>query len=184
MKIIELGNVRLRPVVLRDAKLIFDFRSSPSSKRFLNNVPTLENQRQWLREYFERASIGSEHYFIIENSRMAVGTIRISHIEPEYKTFEWGSWFVRKGQHPFVAITSVLLLYELGFDDLGLETAFFEVRKENYGVLRFHQSYGAICVGEIQQSMRFELRREDFDPVRTRWRRMLGAQRQEKSAGT
>jgi len=64
------------------------------------------------------------------------------------RSFCWGSWIIPEPRPRGLAVFSALMVYEIGFDTLGLEHCHFDVRTENVGVIRFHERAGAVRVGE------------------------------------
>lgn len=57
---------------------------------------------------------------------------------------------------------SAISVYEIGFDELGLDRAEFDIRCENVEVIRFHLKSGAEEIGEVEGIRRFVFHRWKF----------------------
>ncbi len=141
----ESNDTCLRLIKVDDAEFTLKLRLDPTRNKHLSAVSNdLEEQRRWISSYKEREFMGSEFYFIVEHSRIAVGTVRIYDFLSD--SFCWGSWVIEPGTSVGVSLASAYLVYKLGFDALGFGFSHFDVRKENRSVNRFHQRMGAVFV--------------------------------------
>jgi RimJ/RimL family protein N-acetyltransferase len=131
----------LRPVELDDAEFIVALRTcDPQRVRYLHPIPPdTEQQRRWLRSYFERQN---DYYFVVENrdSRCRHGLVGIYNIDPVVQTGEWGRWILRPGS--FAAVESALLVYRVAFEYLQLRSIYCITVADNLPVVSFHDSCG------------------------------------------
>ena len=80
------------------------------------------------------------------------GTICLYHFEGEAKTAnaksaEWGRWVLLTGS--LAAPESALLIYRVGFDQLGLREMYCRTEEENQPVVSFHASCGLVDRGIV-----------------------------------
>lgn len=79
------------------------------------------------------------------------GPIRIHELTSAF--FSGGSWIIEAGHPHHIAVETVVLLYDLCFDQLGNRQVLPQVVKESRSVIELHQRFGAA------------LDREDEGPV-------------------
>jgi RimJ/RimL family protein N-acetyltransferase len=167
--------IRMRLARPDDAQFIYDIRSDEDRTRHRSAIGAdVASQRAWLERYLEREATGSEFYFVIEDASGPVGALRLYDYRGD--SFSWGSWIIRPGTHPSVAMESALCVYELAFGPLGFERAHFEVRKGNERVIAFHERFGARRVGEDELHYLFNFGKDDYAAARKRYAKFLPAQ--------
>ena len=153
----------LRPVELDDAEFIVTLRTcDPQRVRYLHPIPPdTEQQRGWLRSYFERQN---DYSFVVENrdSRDRHGLVSIYNIDPVVQTGEWGRWILRPGS--FAAVESALLVYRLAFEYLRLRSIYCITVADNLAVLSFHDSCGLARAASLPRH--FELGGVTYDGVK------------------
>jgi RimJ/RimL family protein N-acetyltransferase len=159
----------LRPVETSDAEFIVALRNDPRLSRFMHPTASLAEQQAWLESYFARPD---DYYFIITDvqTNESLGTIGIYDYEPEMRSALWGRWIIRTGS--LAAAESVLLLYRVAFEILGLEMVYALTVATNEHVLSFHAKCGLETHARIPG--RFDLRGEKHDAIeqrltRSRW---------------
>ncbi len=163
----ELKTIRLRLVETCDAEFILSLRLDGRYSRFLSGVsPDVEAQRAWIGKYKDDEAAGLQYYFITERllDGAPCGTIRIYDLR--FDSFSWGSWILNESKTRYAALESALLVYEIGFNQLGFAKSHFEVMKGNDGVIAFHKRMGAEVVGEDEQNFYFEISRESVEKAR------------------
>lgn len=170
----ELKTIRLRLVEEQDAEFILSLRLDERYNQFLSGVtPDVEAQRTWIRKYKADEAAGLQYYFIIERlDGTPCGTIRIYDLRPD--SFCWGSWILNDNKTRYAAIESALLIYEIGFGQLGFAKSHFDVMKGNEGVIAFHKRMGAAVVGEDEQNYYFEITRESVEKARVAMLEKIG----------
>lgn len=166
-------NINLRLVEIEDAGFLLSLRSDPKKNKHLSTVDdNLEKQKDWLRNYKNRELLGEEYYFIIENKfDEPLGCVRIYGFVGD--SFTWGSWILREGSPPNAAIESAVQIYDFSFNNLGFSRSYFEVRKGNDSVKRFHERFGAVIVGEDEIQYFFNYDYEKYKIVRNRYLRYV-----------
>ena len=130
----------LRPIELEDAEFMAALRNAENNLYLHPTSPDPEDQRRYIRRYFERPG---DYYFIIERSSdgRSEGIVAIYDVESEARTGEWGRWILSEGS--MAAVETALLVYRVGFGKLGIETLRTMTPRENESVLAFHASCGA-----------------------------------------
>ncbi|QEL18375.1 GNAT family N-acetyltransferase [Limnoglobus roseus] len=172
---LKLRTGRLRPVEETDARFVLDLRLDPKLSRHLSPViDDEEAQRQWIARYQVRERAGREFYFIIESADggRQYGTVRMYNFCRD--TFCWGSWIVLPTAPMSTAIESTLGVYDFGFGPLGFMKSDFDVRKENVKVVRFHQRFGAVVVGQDDENLYFEITKDVYERSRADFARFIG----------
>jgi len=156
-----LKTVRLDLVQESDAEFILSLRLDPNLNQFLSKVGSdIQSQIEWLLKYKVDEKKGLQYYFIISRlDGVKCGTVRVYDIKDN--SFSWGSWILNSEKTRYAAIESALLVYQFGFDFLGLENSHFEVMKGNSNVVNFHKRMGAVEVGEDDNFYYFTINKKD-----------------------
>ena len=163
--------VNLREVTVSDAKFILDLRCDPKKSRFLNKTEyNIDKQIAYINRYL---TLDNEWYFIVENKQHTpLGTVRIYDVQGTQYT--GGSWLMKEGSTPAEVIEGSLLLRNYAFNVLGFEKDYYDVRKGNKKVLRYHKICGAKIVDENDIDCFFELTKEEFNKKKSQLLAMLG----------
>ena len=163
--------VNLREVELNDAAFILSLRCNEKKSRFLHKTENnLEKQIEYLKRY---KTLDNEWYFIIENKRHTpLGTTRIYDVQGNRYTP--GSWLMKDGSLPEETLEGSLLAGKMAYEVLGFEKGFFDVRKGNKRVIRFHLSGGAKIIGEDEDNYYFEATKESYLKIKPVHYAMLG----------
>lgn len=175
---IEGHRLRLRNATADDAAFIFSLRHDPARNQHMSATSAqLEDQVQWLERY---AADDTQAYFIIETRpgvtpsdvefESRLGTVRV--YDARGDSFCWGSWMLVPGAPPFAAIESALMVYHYALE-LGFKAAHFEVAQGNAAVSRFHENFGAVCVGQAQGQTQYTLDHTSMLASLRRFRRFL-----------
>jgi RimJ/RimL family protein N-acetyltransferase len=154
--------VRLRPITERDAEFVVELRSMAGRSQYLNPIsPSVDAQRCWLDDYFNRAG---DYYFVIERivGERPEGLISLYDVAPEEGVAEWGRWIVAPTS--LSAIESVVLLMDFAFGTLGLRQVYSNTVAENNATNSFHDSCGFRRAGI--QVARFNMEGRPVDAVR------------------
>lgn len=163
--------VNLREVEIDDAEFILSLRCDEKKARFLHKTENnLEKQIEYLKRY---KTLDNEWYFIIENKRHEPkGTIRIYGVQGTQYTS--GSWLMTDDSLPEETLEGTLLVGQMAYEVLGFEKEYFDVRKGNKKVVRFHLSGGAKIVGEDEENYYFETTKANFEAIKPVRYAMLG----------
>ncbi|MBC8095256.1 MAG: GNAT family N-acetyltransferase [Akkermansiaceae bacterium] len=151
----------LRPVTLEDAGLVVELRTSTERSQFLNPISSsVEVQREWLQRYFDRPG---DYYFVINRERdnFPEGLIGLYDLDSAGQRAEWGRWIVRPGS--LAAVESAFLIYQAGFERLGLAEIYCRTLAANAAVVSFHDSCGLSRRGVIKEA--FEINGSKHDAV-------------------
>lgn len=160
----------LRNADLSDAVFILSLRTDAKKSRHLSSVSNqISDQESWLERYALR---DNEAYFIIENiNGESLGTVRL--YDPIKYSFCWGSWIIKDGAPPSVAIESALMVYAYALDTLGFLTAHFQVNKANKRVANFHERFGATKIAENDVEYEYIITNEAIRASMQHYRRYL-----------
>lgn len=161
---------RLRPVNLSDAESIVALQIDPRNGHYINDTsPRVADQEAWLQQYFERPG---DWYFIVESLAKGhvEGLIGIYAYDSVANAAEWGRWIVRANS--IAAMKSVLLLYRIAFDVIGLDSVYCRTVADNHKVVSFHDSSGALRTSVLKGAV--TIRGITFDQIehqvdRVRW---------------
>lgn len=171
--IINGKNINLRTVEVEDAEFIYTMRQNQDRTKFLSKViGTVETQKEWIKDYKQREEDKIEFYFVIESKNdEKLGLVRVYDFKND--SFCWGSWLIKEDAPKSTAIESALQIYEFGFYNLGFLKSHFDVRKENYKVIAFHQRFGAKIVDENDLDYFFNFEKSDYEVTKEKYRRYL-----------
>ena len=152
--------INIRLVEESDAEFILKLRLDEKYNQFLSDVnPDMQAQRDWIKKYKNDELLKKQFYFIIErNDGVPCGTVRIYDIKGD--SFCWGSWILNENKTRYAALESAFLVYQFGFNELGLKKSHFEVRKGNEKVISFHKKMGAIKMSDDELNEYFNISQE------------------------
>ena len=171
-KEISQGNCSLRLVEVQDSRFIVNLRQHEELSRYISSTSgDVSKQRVWISAYKEREKAGSEYYYIIENLGTPVGTVRLYDFIGD--SFCWGSWVILRGQNTKIAYSSVVMVYDFAFNELGFKRSHFDVMKGNDSVLRFHMKMGANIVRSDEANNYLEISLDAYLKVRSRLLRIV-----------
>ena len=155
LELIKGPNLTLRLIEPNDAAFVFGLRTNPLYNQNLSAVRgTVDDQRRWIEAYKDREAERSEFYYVIERKDgTPCGVVRLYDIDAN--SFTWGSWILDANKPPKAALESAVLIYQIAFDLLDLESARFDVRGENGTTLKFHRRFGATETHQTQTDVFF-----------------------------
>lgn len=161
--------LNLRDVTERDAAFILNLRTHEKTSRYISPTSLqLSEQIDWLRSY--RCDT-AQAYFIIERvDGTPIGTVRM--YDARGPSFCWGSWILKPEEPFYHAIESAMMIYMYGLC-LGFSSAHFEVDKRNISVCRFHENFGARCVGQSDGQWLYKITAEGIQAGLGRYKRYL-----------
>lgn len=169
------GRIRLRLVTPNDAVYIHGLRVNPAYNTFLSPVTgSVADQRRWIEAYKEREQAGLEYYYAIERlDGVLCGVVRLYDIDDD--SFTWGSWILDHNKPAKAALESALLSFGVGFENLGLGKARFDVRRQNTHAIAFYRRFGATEIGTDDENIYFEYTRNRFMHNRDRYAEILNS---------
>jgi RimJ/RimL family protein N-acetyltransferase len=162
-------HLRLVNADARDAAYICALRGDETLNRHLNRSSVeVAAQLKWLQAYKAREQAGEEYYFLIVSDGADAGVVRMYDFREVdgRRSFCWGSWIIPVPRAPGLVTYSALLIYEVGFGDLGFEQSHFDVRAANTGVIGFHERAGARRIAEDAQDVFYRFLPEDYERFR------------------
>ena len=138
---------RLRPISTDDAAFIIKLRTDPELGKHLHATsPSVDDQIAWTRRYYERQG---DWYFIVEqvSNGESHGAVAIYNYKAANTSAEWGRWILKRGS--LAALESASLVYDAGFDRLGLTLMYSRTEDVNQHVVSFHTSLGSALHGLV-----------------------------------
>ncbi|NCE92707.1 GNAT family N-acetyltransferase [Pseudomonas sp. L13] len=160
--------VKLRLIEEQDAEFVLKLRLDDRYNQFLSSVnPSVEAQKEWIKQYKNDEVEGIQYYFIIERlDGTPCGTVRIYDLKED--SFCWGSWILNEDKTRYAALESAFLVYQFAFEHLDFAKSHFDVRKGNDRVISFHEKMGAVKTGETELNLLFEITKEAVAQTKTR----------------
>jgi len=152
----------LRLVQEEDAEFIVDIRTDKKNARFISSTSvSVDEQRKWIQRYKIREDIKDEYYFVgCFSDGTPFGTTRLYDFNNDI--FTNGSWVVKKGTKPSYSALLDVLVRTYAFNNLQFSTCFFDVRKNNYKVIKFHQMLGAKYAYSDELNNYYNIQKIDF----------------------
>jgi len=150
-----------------DARFIIELRTRPEVGDFLHSTSNnIDGQKDWIRNYKKREQIGSEYYFVYEKNGIPFGVNRVYNISNGEGTT--GSWICAKNTNPIDTLATVVLLYDIVFNEIKLTKAFFNSNKNNNSALKVNHAIGGDYLYESDTDVFFELRPEKYNSIHDR----------------
>lgn len=124
-----------------DADFIVRLRTDEKLCRYINTTkPDIEVQKEWTRKYKEREQRGEDYYFLFEKPLgIPVGVCRIYDIQEDQYTV--GSWLFSPDAPIGTSILADIITREIAYSMFPGKTLFFDVRKDNFNVLRYQSTF-------------------------------------------
>jgi len=152
--------IQVRLVEESDAEFILKLRTDPQLARFIHETDdNVEKQRDWIREYKKREAEEKDFYFIYAKDGASFGVNRIYDIQPDRATY--GSWVCQKGLPFELPVLSLMILYEILFEQLQI-ACYTETRKQNKKVVKTTLLFGAEQISEDDLYYYYVVRKEKF----------------------
>jgi RimJ/RimL family protein N-acetyltransferase len=142
--------VKLRSLVPDDAEMTLKWRLSERASLLNKGADSVEAQRKWIE-----TRPNSELNYIIElNNGTAVGMLSLIQINHTNKNAEAARFLIGEEELAKgipVAIESMMLLYQLAFETLGLERIYGTVLEENVPMLKWQLFFGMSQEGVMKK---------------------------------
>lgn len=141
----------LRLVEENDAHFILQLRNKAELKKYISDTNiSLEEQKEWIKNYKIRERQGKEFYFVVINkkTRGLCGTVRIYNVNKITKTATWGSFILdfNRPDHSYKEVIDISL--EFALKKLNLNLIELDVRKENKKAIYIYEKEGFILKNE------------------------------------
>lgn len=163
-------NVRL--ITVHDAEKILKLRTDSQLSKHLHHTDAdLEKQVKYIEEYKVREHNGTEYYFAFSQlgSDEPIGFYRIHSIDFNTKAFTIGSWIFEQNTSENLPVLADILTRDFGFQQLKLNTCFFDVRKKNKKVYNYHLLFSPVFIREDEEeNIYFYLKKEAFEENKTK----------------
>jgi RimJ/RimL family protein N-acetyltransferase len=159
-------NLVLRLITPDDAAYVHGLRMDPAYNAHLSQVDgSVEDQRRWIETYKAREAERRELYYVIERrDGVRCGLVRLYEITAD--SFTWGSWILDHNKTRKAALESAMLSFGVGFDSLGLKSAFVDVRRDNKKALSFYRRLNMTELRQDDRDIFFMYPRERFEADR------------------
>lgn len=156
LKALKFG-LKIRFVDENDAEKILQLRTSEKLTQHIHKTNSdLGEQVDYIRNYKKREEKGTEYYFtFLSLDNRVLGFYRLYKIDTENKSFTIGSWIFDSGGNDLTPIFADVLSKEFGFNELGLETCYFDVRRKNKKVMKYHQLFSPVFLYEDNEENNF-----------------------------
>lgn len=163
---IEKYGLKARFVVEDDAKFIVKLRTDDSLSRYIHSTDNnIDKQKEWLKDYKIRESLGQEYYFIFYCNEIPVGLERIYNMTDD--TFTHGSLVFSPDSPIGSSVKADIITREVGFSVLNKKTNLFDVSKGNNGVIAYHKRYKPVTISEDDESYHYSLSKENFEKYKS-----------------
>lgn len=166
--------INLRLVEEGDAGFIINIRSVPTKAGFLSVIESsVDDQKNWIREYKKRENIGAEYYYIIETKdNHPCGTVRLYDFFGQSCSF--GSLILGDNKPPKAALESTMATFSLAFNILKISHCEIKTAKSNAHAISFFKRLGVQQYGEDQNEIFLVYRRETFIKNIQNYKRSIG----------
>ena len=134
--------VILRLVEEFDAEFILQLRNKEELKKYISDTNiSIEQQKEWIKNYKIKEEKGQEFYFIVEDKdKIPCGTVRIYEVEENRCT--WGSFILDSSRPDGASFETLLLSINFIRFNLGIENIYLDVRKENLKAIHIYEKFG------------------------------------------
>lgn len=165
LKALKFG-LKIRFVDENDAEKILQLRINEKLTQHLHKTnPDIKKQIEYIRNYKKREKEGVEFYLaFLSLEDDILGFYRLYKIDKTNKTFTIGSWIFEPNTNNLSPIYADILSKDLGFNILELDTCFFDVRKNNKKVMKYHQLFSPVFINEDEEENNFYyLTKQEFN---------------------
>jgi hypothetical protein len=158
--------LKIRFVEESDAERILQLRTNEKLTKHIHTTDSdFNKQIAYIRSYKSREYKGIEFYLAflsLEND--ILGFYRLYKIDKSNNSFTIGSWIFDPILTNLTPIYADILSKDFGFNVLGMETCYFDVRRNNKKVFKYHQLFGPEFMYEDDEENNFfYLKKEDFN---------------------
>lgn len=154
-------HVVLRPLSVEDAEVTLSWRLGARARLLNAGAQTVEGQARWIASRPE-----TERNFIIETKAgvpvgmIALVDISVQHRRAEAARFLIGDEDAARGIP--VAVEAMRLLYELAFENLGLQRVYGTIAADNTLMLKWQKYFGMVEEGRLRQHNLIDGRFQDI----------------------
>ena len=147
-KVINGQIIDLRSVKVDDADFVFNIRMDNSKNKYIHKVSNdVGLQKKWISNQIQR---DGDYYFIaLSKQGEPLGLASVYDIDYEKKEAEFGRW-VSYG-NPYQNVEMVMLLFDLAFNELGIDKLFMRMDLENTKVINFWKTFRCSHTGIVKR---------------------------------
>ena len=145
-----------------DSEFIVLLRTDSQRGQFISPTDaSVENQREWIRDYKKRERQGMDYYFMFESSNGdRLGVSRIYEIKKE--TFQTGSWVFKKDAPFGAAMLGDIICHEIAFDLFPDAVNLHDIKKANLPVNKYADNFNPTLIFETELTRYFINTRENY----------------------
>lgn len=146
-----------------DAEFIVKLRTDKRLGRYIHATGNdVEKQREWIRNYKDRESAGSEYYFMYETAAgNPLGVYRLYCISDQ--SFISGSWVFLPDAPMGASMVAFIIAREIAWNIVPQAVNLYDIKKENTSVLQFTKTFEPHIIRETEDTLFFENTKEDFE---------------------
>lgn len=167
IKVLESKSVFLKPVVEEDANFILELRTNENLNKYLSPTnSSIENQRNWIKNYKLREKENKEFYFkVASKENEDLGFVRLYDIDYEKKELVFGSFILKETKPKLTALETMISVIKFAFDDLEMKKVKLDVRVKNEHAKNLYVRFGFEKTSENELDEFYELTREKFEKL-------------------
>ncbi len=157
----------LKPVEDTDAEFLYSLRSNSELCRYISPISgTVEEQKNWIRNYKIREFRNQEYYFkVVNKNNEDQGFVRLYHLDNDKKEVTFGSFLMKPGHDSKAAIEAMILAVNVAFYYLKVNKVLLDVRVKNERAKNFYNRFGYQKIDENELDEFYELTKEDYDKL-------------------
>lgn len=157
--------ISARLVEPADAQYIISLRTNEDLSQHLHSTSDdLEQQIEWIKQYKKREQLGQEYYFLYEKDGNPIGLNRLYDISNN--TGVTGSAICPKTNSPIDTLATIVLLYDIVFEEIGLDYVSFATDNDNVHALRVNNALGAVVISGNEKEKIFKLENDVYNEIR------------------
>jgi RimJ/RimL family protein N-acetyltransferase len=158
---LERYGLQVRLVNEDDAEFIVALRTDPRLSKFIHEtLPSVEEQKQWIRNYKKREAQGLDYYFMFSVNNMRQGVARIYNITED--AFTQGSWVFSPDAFLGASVLGNIISCEIGFDFLHKQVLYTDARRENT-THRYVQSFNPEIINTDEENIYYRIWPENYN---------------------
>jgi len=136
---LERYGLQVRLVNEEDAEFIVSLRTDSRLSRYIHETSqSVEEQKQWIRNYKRREKEGLDYYFMFSVNDERQGVARIYDITED--SFTQGSWVFSPDAVLGASVLGNIISSEIGFEFLDKKVLYTDTRRDNH-THRYGQSF-------------------------------------------
>ena len=136
-------NVRLRPLLIKDAVFMYEWMTDPEITRFFRfdaSRVTLESCMSYIESAAEQPN--AVHFAIVNENDEYLGTISLKDIDMDKRCAEYAISTRKKAHGTGAAMQATKLILQYAFETLHLKRVYLNVLTENGRANAFYQKAG------------------------------------------